>query len=69
MIALGEPWPAPVAPREPKEFRGNAVALSQLPFFVERPGKHPRGLHRAYGVGAGGANAHLEQVKSADRHD
>ena len=52
-----------------KELCGDTAALNQLPFFVERSGKHPRGLHGAYGVGAGGPNAHLEQVKSADRHD
>jgi hypothetical protein len=52
-----------------EEFRGDTAALNQLPFFVERSSKHPRGLHRTYGVRAGGANAHLEEVESADRHD
>ena len=53
-----------------KELCGDTAALKpDFLFFVERPGKHPRGLHGAYGMGAGGPNAHLEQVKSADRHD
>ena len=46
----------------------DTVALNQLHFFLKRSGKHPRGLHGTYGVGTGGTNAHLKQVKSADRH-
>jgi hypothetical protein len=46
----------------------DALHLLQLIALAQPLHEQRRRPHRAYGVGAGGADANLEQVKHADSH-
>ena len=55
-------------PKRAKQLGGHAITATQGPCVLKRYCKHPRGVHGADGMRAGGTNTHLEQVKCTDRH-
>ena len=68
-MALGLPWPIPVAPSEPEELdfdRGNVVQLS---LFVELANEQAGSPHRPHRVRTRGSDTDLEKVENANGHD
>ncbi|MNU93769.1 hypothetical protein D3C71_837180 [compost metagenome] len=51
-----------------EEFYGNVVHGGQAQRVTHMAGKLPRRNHGAHGVGAGRADANLEEVENADGH-